>query len=133
MGQNFLTLKDPNACFQCGQQGHFARNCPQRQQHNNYANLIDFNDNDQKYYDNYTPQQPVNPLGDIKARLTHLSGDDKAKLAEEMGIDEDFPTAWSGWHWSSKVAMTMCIYRLGNLWQYDSTFTPLLKELKPSL
>ena len=84
-----------NACFQCGQQGHFARNCPQRQRrnNNNYANLIDFNDDDQEYYDNYAPQQLVNPVDDIKARLAHLSGDDKAKLAEEMGVDEDFPTA----------------------------------------
>ena len=83
-----------NACFQCGQQGHFARNCPQRQRrNNNYANLIDFNDDDQEYYDNYAPQQPTNPVDDIKARLAHLSGDDKAKLAEEMGVDEDFPTA----------------------------------------
>ena len=73
---------------------HFARNCPQRQRHNNnYANLIDFNDDDQEYYDNYAVQQPANPLDDIKARLAHLSGDDKAKLAEEMGVDEDLPTA----------------------------------------
>ena len=75
-------------------QGHFAHNCPQRQRrNNNYANLIDFNDDDQEYYDNYAPQQPANPLDDIKAQLAHLSGDDKAKLAEEMGVDEDFPTA----------------------------------------
>ena len=83
-----------NACFQCGQQGHFARNCLQRQRrNNNYANLIDFNDDDQEYYDNYAPQQSTNPVDDIKARLAHLSGDDKAKLAEEMGVDEDFPAA----------------------------------------
>ena len=57
-----------NACFQCGQQGHFTCNCPQRQQcNNNYANLIDFNDDDQEYYDNYAPQQLANPLDDIKA------------------------------------------------------------------
>ena len=81
-------------CFQCGQQGHFVRNCPQRQRHNNnHANLIDFNDDNQDYYDNYGPQQPVNPDDNIKARLAHLSGDDKAKLAEEMGVDEDFPIA----------------------------------------
>ena len=83
-----------NTCFQCGQQGHFACNCPQRQQcGNNYANLINFNNDDQEYYDNYTLQQPTNPLDDIKAQLAHLSGDDKAKLAEEIGVDEDFPTA----------------------------------------
>ena len=83
-----------NTCFQCRQQGHFAHNCPQRQHHsNNYANLIDFNDNDQEYYNNYAPQQTTNPLDDIKAQLAHLSRDDKAKLAEEMGVDKDFPTA----------------------------------------
>ena len=85
-----------NTCFQCGQQEHFAHNCPQRQHRNNnngYANLIDFNEDDQEYYNNYAQQQPANPLNDIKARLAHLSGDNKAKLAEEMGVDEDFPTA----------------------------------------
>ena len=82
-----------NSCFQCSQQGHFARNCPQRQRRNNtYASLIDFNEDDQDYYDNYG-SQPTNPVDDIKAQLAHLSGDDKAKLAEEMGVDEDFPTA----------------------------------------
>ena len=54
---------------------------------------LDHDNDDQEYYDNYAPQQPVNPVDDIKARLAHLSGDDKAKLAEEMGVDEDFPTA----------------------------------------
>ena len=83
-----------NACFQCRQQGHFTCNCPQRQQcNNNYANLIDFNNDDQEYYNNYVLQQLPNPLDDIKAQLAHLSGDDKAKLAEEMGVDENFPTA----------------------------------------
>ena len=82
-----------NACFQCGQTGHFARNCLRKQRHNNtYTSLIDFNEDDQDYYDNYGPQ-PTNPVDDIKARLAHLSGDDKAKLAEEIGVDEDFPTA----------------------------------------
>ena len=58
-----------NTCFQCRQQGHFAHNCPQRQQcdNNGYANLIDFNENDQEYYDNYTLQWPANLLDDIKA------------------------------------------------------------------
>ena len=72
-----------------------ATNCPQRQQRNNnsgYANLINFNEDDQEYYNNYTQQQPTNPLDDIKARLVHLSGDNKVKLVEEMGVDEDFPT-----------------------------------------
>ena len=57
-----------NACFQCGQQGYFARNCSQRQRrNNNYMNLIDFNEDDQEYYNNYALQQPVNPVNNIKA------------------------------------------------------------------
>jgi hypothetical protein len=69
-------------------------NCPQCQCHgNNYANLIDFNDNDQEYYNNVFQQTAANPVDDIKACLANLTGDDKAKLANEMGINEDFPTA----------------------------------------
>ena len=60
---------------------------------NGYTNLIDFNEDDQKYYDNYAPQQLANLLDDLKVQLAHLSRDDKAKLAKEMGVDEDFPTA----------------------------------------
>ena len=62
-----------------------------RQRRNNYANLIDFNEDDQEYFD----QEPfeTDPVDDIKARLAHLSKDTKAKLADEMGVSEDFPSA----------------------------------------
>ena len=78
------------ACFQCGQQGHFARNCPIRQKCN-YTNLIDFNEDDQEYFD-LEPSEP-NPVDDIKACLAHLGRDTKAKLADKMGVTEDFPLA----------------------------------------
>ena len=63
-----------------------------RQRWGNYANLIDFNEDDQEYFD----QEPVevDPLDDIKARLMHLSRDAKAKLADELDLNEDFPSAW---------------------------------------
>ena len=62
-----------------------------RQRRGNYANLIDFNEDDQEYFD----QEPVevDPLDDIKARLMRLSGDAKAKLADELDLNEDFPSA----------------------------------------
>lgn len=62
-----------------------------RQRHNNYANLIDFNDDDQEYFAEQAMEP--DPVDDIKARLAHLSRDAKAKLADEMGVSKDFLTA----------------------------------------
>ena len=78
------------ACFQCGQQGHFARNCPMRQKCD-YANLIDFNEDDQEYFGSEPSEE--DPVEDIKARLACLGKEAKAKLADEMGVMEDFPLA----------------------------------------
>ena len=35
-----------NACFNCGQVGHYTRNCPQKQGQNAQSNLINFNHDD---------------------------------------------------------------------------------------
>ena len=78
------------ACFQCGQQGHFARNCPMRQRCN-YANLIDFNKDNQEYFGSEPSEDDL--VEDIKACLARLGKEAKAKLADEMGVTEDFPLA----------------------------------------
>ena len=62
-----------------------------RQRRGNYANLIDFNEDDQEYFDQELAE--VDPLDDIKACLMRLSGDAKAKLADELDLNEDFPSA----------------------------------------
>ena len=61
-----------------------------RQRHD-YTNLIDFNENDQEYFGSEPSKD--DPVEDIKARLASLGKEAKAKLADEMGVTEDFPLA----------------------------------------
>ena len=61
-----------------------------RQRHD-YANLIDFNKDDQEYFE--SEPSKANPVEDIKAYLARLGKEAKAKLANEMGVTEDFPLA----------------------------------------
>ena len=64
-GNATTTRNSSNACFQCREVGHFARNCPKHCQNNQYnqtANLINFNDN-QSYTDaNIIEEDPVEAL-----------------------------------------------------------------------
>ena len=60
-------------------------------QRRNYANLINFNENDQEYFGSELSED--DPVEDIKARLASLGKEAKAKLADEMGVTEDFPLA----------------------------------------
>ncbi len=89
------TSNPSNACFQCREVGHYARNCPKRRPNNQYnctANLIDFNDN-QSYTDaNIIKEDPVKAL---QAQLNSLSTENREKLAMAMGgrSKQDFPSA----------------------------------------
>jgi len=53
------------------------------------ANLIDFNEE----YDNYEGFKAPSHVDELKQQLNAMSLDEKAKLAKEMGVLEDFPTA----------------------------------------
>ena len=95
-----------NACFQCRQMGHYARECPQRQQcpkgnwQNKTANLIDLQDPyssfDGSNYDETTNAgENQETLESLQARLNNLSFREKEKLANTMGEGDmqDFPSA----------------------------------------
>ena len=81
-----------NACFQCGGEGHYARNCPQKQKAR--ANLIDFDENTNWEETTTTVDEtPQDKIAQLKASLGNLSLDEKEQLAQEMGVTEDFPSA----------------------------------------
>jgi len=75
------------ACFQCGEAGHFARNCPSKQR--SRINLIDFEDKDNYQYQ--TPMEaPKARVSQLKDELLSMSNDEREHLAQEMGVAEDF-------------------------------------------
>jgi len=78
-----------NACFKYGQTGHFARNYLHHCQGRAGANLIDFNNK----FNFYKELKPVDQVTQMRNQLNVMMLNNKARLAEEMGVAEDFPTA----------------------------------------
>jgi len=82
--------RPPLICFQCGKEGHFARNCPQRRFAANYAKYDAGGQSSGQLSEQY---EPSDPIASLKVQLDALSLAEKEKLAEELGGSEDFPSA----------------------------------------
>ena len=77
-----------NACFNCGQEGHFAHNCTCQQNCPGTVNLIDLEDDEY-----YIEPEPSDPVNNIHTRLEALTIDQQSQLAKDMGVKEVFLTA----------------------------------------
>ena len=83
-----------NARFQCGEVGHYARECPTRQKR--HINLIDFDPAQEDYVDNdFHHHKEPGRVETVRTTLAAMTFDEKQQLAHEMAkeANEDFPTA----------------------------------------
>jgi len=126
-GRVAQTNRAPLKCFNCGKEGHFAQNCRQGQSRANWANLIDFDDSQS---DTTLAPSTKDCIVQLLSEIDSMSIEERVKLAQGMGATEDFPTAWSDWHWLGRIAIEKCICLQENPWLFDFTPTPLQKEPK---
>ena len=85
-------------CFNCGKEGHYAWNCPQKrlqpwnERHNRQANLIDLQEEGEQDYEMQDAQEP-DSVAAVRAQLEAMPLEDQICLVKEMGVSQDFPSA----------------------------------------
>ena len=86
------------ACFNCGKEGHYACNCPQKkfqphnERYNKQANLINLEEEGEQDYEMQDSQEP-DSVASVYTQLEHMPLEDQMCLAKEMGVSQDFPSA----------------------------------------
>ena len=85
-------------CFNCGKEGHYAQNCPQKrlqpcnERHNRQANLIDLQEEGEQDYEMQEVQE-LDSVASVHAQLESMPLKDQMHLEKEMGVSQDFPLA----------------------------------------
>ena len=90
--------RSSSTCFNCGKEGHYAHNCPQKEfiphneRYNKQANLIDLQEEGEQDYEMQDAQEP-DSVASVHAQLESMPLEDQMHLAKEMGASKDFPLA----------------------------------------
>jgi Zinc knuckle len=84
-------------CYNCGKEGHYARNCHTRRganiRYTDEQNYMDYEGSQDLNYLVMQPEQLQINVQQLGNQLSTLTLDQKVELADTMGVSQDFPSA----------------------------------------